>query len=138
MPAARDGYEMRSDVDVDVVHIGIGHGAPLTVIGDQPFDDLLLMATRVKVDGIATSVLRGPAGAGDGGAGSARGDKLNRAESSLNSLEQSAGGWHQAGARRVGRIVQLGVERLTGAVANEQLFDRHRRLGWRGLIIGKI
>ena len=39
MLPARDSHEIGADVDVDVVHVGVGHGATLVVIGDQPVDD---------------------------------------------------------------------------------------------------
>src|ERR1700730_16273871 len=39
MLPACDRYEMRTDIDVDMVHVGIGHGAAIVVIGDQPFDN---------------------------------------------------------------------------------------------------
>src|SRR5262249_48059989 len=55
--AARDRHEMRTDVDVDVFHVGIGHGAAIAVVCDQPLDDLLLAAICIEVDGIATGVL---------------------------------------------------------------------------------
>lgn len=53
MSAARDRHEMRADVDVDVLHIGVRHGAAIAVVSDQPFDDLRLAATGIEVDGIA-------------------------------------------------------------------------------------
>src|SRR5262249_51023130 len=107
MSATRDRHEMRADVDVDVVHIGVRHGGAIAMISDQPFDNLLLAATRIEIDGIAAGMLGGPAGSGDGGTGAAGGDKLNGTKFLLDALEQCTGRWCQAGARRIGRITQL-------------------------------
>ena len=57
-PVLTTGYrhKMRSDVDVDVVHIGISHGAAFVMIVDQPLDDLALAMSRIEVDGVSAGV----------------------------------------------------------------------------------
>src|SRR5262245_46516678 len=93
MSPARDRHEMRANVDVDVVHVGVRHGATIAVVSDQPFDDLPLAAICIEIDGIATGVFGGMAATGDGGAGSAGGHKLDGTEFLLDAFEQCTGRW---------------------------------------------
>src|SRR5262249_24111223 len=90
--AAGDGHEMRADIDVDVVHVGIRHGTAIVIVGDQPADDELLAAARIEIDGVATGVLGRSAGAGNGSTGTARGDKFDGTECLLDTFKQCAGG----------------------------------------------
>ena len=50
---AIEGHEMRANIDVDVVHVALGHGAAIAVVVDQPLHDLLFLARRAEIDGIA-------------------------------------------------------------------------------------
>ncbi len=40
-------------VDMYVIRIGVGHGAAVVVIVNQPFNDLPLAVASIEVDGIA-------------------------------------------------------------------------------------
>lgn len=43
--------ESRSDVDVDMIHIAIGHDSAAVVVGDEPTDDLPFFARNAEIDG---------------------------------------------------------------------------------------
>jgi hypothetical protein len=58
MTTTRNRYEMRADVDMDVVHVGISHGAAIAMVVDEPLDDFALAAACVEVDRIAGGVPR--------------------------------------------------------------------------------
>ena len=46
-----EGDEVRADVDVDMVHVSIGHHSAVVVIGDEPADDLSFFARNAEIDG---------------------------------------------------------------------------------------
>jgi hypothetical protein len=89
-------HEVLADVDVDVAHVGIGHGAAGLVIGDQPLHHLAFAAAGLEIDRLAACVLRDAARAGDASAGAARGDDLHGAELTLDAIEQLPRGRLQA------------------------------------------
>lgn len=45
-------HKTRANVDVDVVHIRVGHCAAAVVVGAQPSDDRTLLAPHAEVDGV--------------------------------------------------------------------------------------
>ena len=56
--AARvERHEVLADVDVDVAHAGVGHGAAGLVVGDQPAHHLALAAAGIEVDRLAGGML---------------------------------------------------------------------------------
>jgi hypothetical protein len=101
MPAAGDGNESWSDVDVDVVHAGVGHDAAGAVVGNQPLENRGLARAGLEVDRVAAGVARGMAGARDDGARSARGNDLNRAEITLDAAEKGTGCGRETGTGRL-------------------------------------
>ena len=73
-----------ADVDVNVIHVAVGHDASHSVVGDQPADDLGLTPWNPEVDRLPGRVLRGVVGPGDLGAGPAGRDDLDVAELSAD------------------------------------------------------
>src|SRR5262249_42538467 len=62
MLSTRNRHEIGTDIDVDVVHVGVSHGAARVMVGDQPLHDRALAGTGVEVHGIAARVSRRPPG----------------------------------------------------------------------------
>jgi hypothetical protein len=93
---AVEGDEVRTDVDMDVVHIRIGHGTPVAVIVNQPGNDLLLLAGSAEVDGLTGGVLGRAARGCDASAGPAGGDDLDVTEFILDGIQQGPGLRRQA------------------------------------------
>lgn len=52
-------HEVVADVDVDMVHIAVSHGATRMIVGNQPLHDRCLTARCAKVDRHAVAMLRG-------------------------------------------------------------------------------
>src|SRR5262245_42569628 len=100
---AGDRYEMRTDIDVDVVHLGVGHGAALMVVGDQPFNNLGLACASLEVHGVATRVPRGPVRTGNQSTRSAGRYQSHGSELGLDALQQRARRRREAGPRCIGR-----------------------------------
>ena len=71
---------MRTNVDVDMIHIPIGHRPTVRVIGDQPLDDGLLARTGREIDGVAVTMTRRLARARNRRARPARRHELHRTE----------------------------------------------------------
>ncbi len=78
-------------VDVDVIHIGIGHCAARMMVGDEPLHDFALAAGNAEIDRLPRSMLGGAAGGGDACAGTARRDHLYMTETGLETAQQGAG-----------------------------------------------
>src|SRR5438105_3540401 len=71
-PTARvERHEVVADVDVDMAHAGVGHGAAGLVVGDQPAHHIALATACVEVDCLARRVLGNAPRSGDAGAGPA-------------------------------------------------------------------
>lgn len=51
-PSARtvQGDEMRTDIDVDMIHIAVCHDSTVMVMGNEPADDLALASGNAEVD----------------------------------------------------------------------------------------
>jgi hypothetical protein len=56
MLPTRDRHEVGTDIDVDVAHVGVSHGAALMMVGDQPLDDRGFAGSGIEVHGIAARV----------------------------------------------------------------------------------
>jgi len=103
------GHEVRAYVDVDVVHVVIGHDAARVVVSDQPSDDLAFSTPYAEIDGLAGSMLRRCPGACDASARTAGRDEFDISEVASNPAEQVAGGGRQARCGDTGGISGIPV-----------------------------
>lgn len=86
--AQRD--ETVTNVDMNMVHIAIGHGTARVVVGDQPLHDGSLTARSAEIDGHAVAMLGGLTRRGNGCSSAASRDDANRTKSRFNPIEQRA------------------------------------------------
>src|SRR5581483_6449301 len=85
--------EVGADIDVDVAHVGIGHGAAGLVVGDQPSHHLALAAAGLEIDRLATGMFGDASRSRDARAGPAGRNDLHGAELPLDARQQLAHGW---------------------------------------------
>jgi hypothetical protein len=116
-----------ADVDMDVAHIGIGHGAAGFVIGDQPPHYVAFAAASLEIDRLAACVLRDATRAGDASAGAARGDDLHGAKLTLDAIEQLPCGRLQA--REQTDRLAVAFQRAPGELRDRR--DQQRKLRLR-------
>lgn len=82
---------MVTNINVNVVHVRVCHGAAAAVVRNKPVDHLLFSAGNAKVDGLSRCMLGAPARRRNAGSGTARRDDFNPAKFILNSAEEATG-----------------------------------------------
>ena len=50
---AVESHKMRTDIDMNVIHVAVCHHAARVMIGDEPTDHLRLFARSAKIDRLA-------------------------------------------------------------------------------------
>jgi hypothetical protein len=93
--------EMRTDIDVDMIHIAVCHDSPVAMVGNEPAHGLGLASGNAEVNrlprGMAGRVVR----AGYFGAGTTGRDDLDVVEVRPDAVEKRAGLPRQTRNRRI-------------------------------------
>jgi len=113
-------HEVVADINVDVVHAAVSHGAAGLVVGNQPTDHLALAGAGIEVDGLAAGMLRAPSGAGNHRPRTTGGDDLHFAEMGFDAVEQGSRRRRQATARGAALAVARGGVIARDAAAVER------------------
>ena len=95
-----------ADIDVNVIHVRICHGATRAVIGDEPLNQLTLPAWNAQIDRSSGRMLGGTPRGGDSGAGPTGRNNLHISKTRFDAAEKCA---------RVGRQTR-GAGRCTAAL----------------------